>query len=284
MSSDRGYTTADLLVTALAREVDDGDLLTQGIGTHLPTCAGFLAKRTHAPSCCFLYSVGGVYSDRIGKITLTGFGKLSLNQPLRRVTYDEIVWDHLPTLPFKEFSRPAQVDRFGNTNNMVIGPYERPKVRLPGAGGIPDFSSYRTHESLLYLPRQESRVLVEKLDFRSGVGRLDGQDEHERRSLGVTGRGSHRLITDLAIIDFRSEGPRVASLHPGVEPDALREATGFHIDVPAEVPRTPEPTAEQLAIINEVDPSGIRQLEFVSASERFDRIRELARAEAEGTR
>ena len=280
MSSDVPYTTADLLVSAMAREIEDGELVTQGIGTHLPTCAYFLAKRTHAPSCRLLYSVGGAFSDRIGPISLTRFERLALDRPIRRVDYAEIVIDTLPTLPFKEISRPAQVDRFGNTNNMVIGPYSDPKVRLPGAGGISDFSPYATHHSLLYVPRHDRRTLVEALDFRSGVGRLAGESDEERLALGVTGRGAHRLITDLAIIDFTTEGANLVSLHQGCEVADVIAATSFQLNVPDRLDITPPPSSAQLALIQALDPHRMRELEFVSASARIERIRAIAAAEA----
>ena len=284
MSSEAPYTTADLLVTVMAREIRDGQLLAQGIGTHLPTCAYFLAKRTHAPSCRLLYSAGGAVSDRVGPISLTSFERLALDRPLRRVGYGEIVCEMLPTLPFMEFSRPAQVDGFGNTNNMVIGPYAAPTIRLPGAGGIPDFSPYASHESLLYLPRHDRRALVERLDFRSGVGRLAGQSDDERRELGVTGRGARRIVTNLAVIDFRAHGAVLAAVHPGVDADAVSAATGFPLDVPAEVQETPAPTSEQLELIRQLDPHGMRELEFVPAAERIARIRAIAAAEAGAAR
>jgi glutaconate CoA-transferase subunit B len=258
-SSD-GYSVAELMVAAFAAEIVDGELLTQGIGTHLPTCAYFLAKRTHAPSCALVYSVGGTVSNRGGRIGLTSIERLALDRPLRRVSYTELVCDTLPGLGFKEFSRPAQVDGFGNTNNMAIGPYERPKIRLPGAGGIPDFSPYETHDSLLYVPRHDRRALVRELDFRSGVD-------------------ARRLVTDLAIVDFRDEGAVLASVHPGVEVEDVIAATGFDLHVPSEVERTPAPTPEQLEIIREIDPLAIRDLEFVPAGRRIDRIREIQAAE-----
>jgi glutaconate CoA-transferase subunit B len=263
----------------MAREIADGQLVAQGIGTHLPTCAYFLAKRTHAPSCQLLYSVGGVLSDRVGTISLSSFERVALGRPLRKVGYMEIVADLLPSLPFMELSRPAQVDGFGNTNNMVIGPYANPKIRLPGAGGIPDFSPYTTFNSVLYVPRHDRRGLVNQLDFRSGVGRLRGESEEERQALGVTGRGSHRLITNLGIIDFTQQGAVLVSLNPGVDEQTVVEATGFELTISPDLARTPTPTDDQLSIIREIDPLGMHEFEFVPAAQRMSRIREIAALE-----
>jgi len=276
MSSEPSRALADLLVVAMAREIRDGELLAQGIGTHLPTCAYFLAKRTHAPSCRLLYSIGGTISDRIGPISLGGFERLALTAPLRRVGYAELICDTLAGLPFKEFSRPAQVDRYGNTNNTVIGPYAAPKLRLPGAGGIPDFSPYGSHHSLLYVPRHDRRTLVDRLDFRSGIGRLAGESDEQRGRLGVTGRGARRLITDLGIFAFGSTGAVLEALHPDVDLQSVIAATGFRFDLAADLQRTAVPTVAELALIDELDPDRIRELEFLPSADRYERIRELA--------
>lgn len=282
MAGAERYTVAELMVTTLAREIEDGDLLGQGLGTHLPTTAYFLAKHTHAPRCCFLYSAGGSFSNRAGALGLLGLERLALTSPLRKAGYAEMVLDTLPSVPFKEFGRPAQVDRFGNTNNMVIGAYDRPKVRLPGAGGIPDFSPYPSHGSYLYVPRHDRNAFVERIDFRSGVGRMNGEGDEERTRLGVTGRGARRAITDLAVIDFTDDGAVLASLHPGVALDHVRDATGFGLLVPEELGETPEPTDEQLRLIREeIDPLGLRDLEFVSSADRIGLIRSLLAREAE---
>jgi glutaconate CoA-transferase subunit B len=280
MSSEAKYTTADLLVVAMAREIRDGELLAQGIGTHLPTCAYFVAKRTHAPSCRLLYSIGGTISDRVGPISLTGFERLALTSPLRRVGYSELVCDTLAGLPFKEFSRPAQVDGYGNTNNTVIGHYAAPKLKLPGAGGIPDFSPYASHHSLLYVPRHDRRTLVERLDFRSGVGGLNGESAAQRAELGVTGRGARRLVTDLGVFAFSSNGAVLEALHPGSDVGSVIAATGFAFEHAADMAVTDPPTEAQVALIDELDPDRIRELEFLPSGERFNRIRALAGSRA----
>lgn len=263
MSSERGnWTAAEQMVATMAAEIGDGDLVTQGLGTHLPTCAYFLAKRTHAPSCCVLYSTGGTFSQRIAPIGLTSIPRNAVDRPLRRASYTEIVCDALPGMAFKEFARPAQVDGRGRTNNVLIGDRREPKLRLPGAGGIPDFSPYPSHHSMLYLPRHERRALVAELDFRSGLG-------------------ARLLVTNLCVIGFGPGGASLESVHPGVEVEEVVEQTGFELTVPARVRTTSPPTEEQLELIREIDPHRMRDLEFVSARERVERVREVYALESE---
>ncbi len=280
--SETPYTIAELMICAMAREIRDGEFLAQGIATHLPTSAYFLAKRTHAPHCWFLYSVGGSLSTQHGEVSLLGMEGLALDAPLKRIGYAEIVCDLLPGLSFMEFSRPAQLDRYGNTNNVVIGEHAHPKLRLPGVGGISDFSPYESHRAFLYVPNHDRKIFVERLDFVSGVGGLHGESREERARLGVTGRGTQRLVSNLGVFEFDAKGMHSVSLHPGVRADDVRDATGFTVDIAAGTPVTPLPSAEQLRLIREqIDPLEARELEFLSGAARLDRIRAiLAREQA----
>lgn len=281
MSAATGYTMAELMVCAIAREIRDGDYLAQGIATHLPTCAYFLAKRTHAPRCYFLYSVGCTVSTRQGPLSMLGMEPLALEQPLRAVGYAEIVCDMLPRVTFSEFSRPAQVDRHGNTNNVVIGDYAAPKLRFPGVGGVSDFSPYESHRAFLYVPRHDRKTFVEKLDFLSGIGHLGGESPAARVALGVTGHGTRRIVTNLGVFEFSAEGMTALSLHAGVSADDVRAATGFEVRIATDCPTTPPPSPEDLRLIrDEIDPLNARELEFLSGAPRLARIRELLAIEA----
>jgi hypothetical protein len=275
------WTTAELMVSVLVNEIDDGDLLGQGLGTHLPAVAYCVAKQTHAPRACILYSMGGSYSYHVRPLGLTSLQSTALTSPLRRSSYTEIVLDAMPSMRLKEFARPAQVDRWGNTNNMVIGDYDQPRVRFPGAGGIPDFSPYSSLTSILYLPRHTREVFVERLDFRSGIGRQWAQSTDPRGIPAETGAGASRIVTNLGIIDFDAAGPTVTSLHPGVTAGEIRAATGFELSIADATPVTPPPSAEVLRVIrSQIDPLGIRDLEFASSVNRRAMIRAILAQEA----
>jgi glutaconate CoA-transferase subunit B len=45
------------------------------------------------------------------------------------------------------FLGAAQIDRYGNLNTTVIGGYDRPETRLPGAGGAPEIASLRARDA-----------------------------------------------------------------------------------------------------------------------------------------
>jgi glutaconate CoA-transferase subunit B len=157
----------------------------------------------------------------------------------------------------------AQLDQYGNANNSVIGSnYHKPKVRLPGTAGLADMGSIG--KSLYFWnPDHSPRSLVEKVDFVSAAGYLDGGDARAR--LGLEG-GPTLVISNLAVMDFHpvSKKMRLKSVHPGTMVEQVHEATGFELLMPeATVPETLPPSQEQVRLIREViDPDGMRKRGF----------------------
>ncbi|MBC7270612.1 MAG: CoA-transferase [Streptomyces sp.] len=152
----------------------------------------------------------------------------------------------------------SQLDRHGNQNIACIGDWARPTRQLLGVRGAP--VNTLNHPTSYWVPRHSRRVFVERVDMVCGVG-YDRAAEHPG-----TARFHHlaRVVTDLCVLDFATpdHSMRLASLHPGVTVDEVREATGFPLTVPPEVPPTREPTARELHLIREViDPGGTRTRE-----------------------
>jgi glutaconate CoA-transferase subunit B len=148
------------------------------------------------------------------------------------------------------FLGAAQVDRFANLNSTVIGDYDNPKTRLPGAGGAPEIAA-GCGEVVIVVPHSR-RTFVEKLDFRTTVGFGDGPDR--RAELGFRGRGPTAVITDLALLEPDSDTKELTltQLHPGVTVDQVQEATGWELAIAAEPRRTEEPTEAELGALREL--------------------------------
>ena len=72
-----------------------------------------------------------------------------------------------------------------------------------------------------------------------------------------------RVVSNLGVFDFETpnHSMRLRSVHPGVTVDEVVEATGFSLVVPADVPTSRVPTEEELAIIEQLDPDGLRHRE-----------------------
>jgi glutaconate CoA-transferase, subunit B len=152
---------------------------------------------------------------------------------------------------------PTQLDRFGQANISAIGPHERPKVALVGARGFPGNSIH--HPNSFFIPTHNTRSLVKgEVDFVCSAGYNPARWFGGRQPLGLDLR---TILTDLAVLDFG--GPehaiRVRSLHPGIGFEQVQENTGFALLRADVIPITPAPTAEQLAIIAQLDPKGVRK-------------------------
>lgn len=193
------------------------------------------------------------------------------------VGFTQAATDLLPRFGPKEFFRPGQVDACGNFNNVYMGgSYEKPRLRLPGSGGIADVTVFED-KVYLYVPRHGRHTFVPDLDFRSGLG------HHPARRAG---HGPRYLISDLAQFDFVPPGEpdagrmRLCSVHAGATVQRVRAKTAFELVIPRTVPQTEPPSAAELRLLREeIDPLGVRELETLSGAARRERLREILRAE-----
>jgi glutaconate CoA-transferase subunit B len=258
------YSVDELMITVLADQFHDGDQACNGMASFLPVAAFMLARLTHAPELVWLASAAGL-DPRPERIPAS-----TLEAPLWRdsVMYIEQYgdfWNYVLNGRWlaKFCVGAAQLDQYGNANNSVIGSdYHAPKVRLPGTAGLGDMGSIG--KQLYYWNSSHSpRTMVEKVDFISAAGFLDGGDARER--LGLEG-GPRIVVSNLAVMDFHpvSKRMRLKTVHPGVTVEAVQEATGFELLMPeGSVPETRLPTEAQVRLIREViDPDEMRKREF----------------------
>ena len=267
------YTIDELISVCIARQVADGDILVQGIATPLVMAGYLLAKHTHAPRVSFASAIGNALVDEPGTIGLTRVEELWLNRALLTFGFAQIACEFLPRFQPKEFFRPAQVDAAGNFNNVVIGAdYERPRMRLPGCGGIADVTVYY-REIYLYVPRHSRAAFVERIDFVSGLG------HGPARRLGA---GPCYLVSNLGQFDFAHGRMRLIARHPGVTVDKIRTKTGFPLEIAPDLRETKAPTAEEVRLLREViDPLGVRRLETLSGAARKRALREILASECD---
>jgi hypothetical protein len=271
------YTVDELISVCIARQVADGDVLAQGIATPLVMAGYLLAQRTHAPTVAFASAIGNTLVDgaEVGPLRLTRIEALWLGQATLTFGFAQAACELLPRFQPKEFFRPAQMDALGNFNNIVIGDdYTRPRLRLPGCGGIADVTSY--YDAIyLYVPRHSRAVFVERIDFLSGRGLHPGRSAARHSQAGPC-----YLISDLGQFDFANGRMRLTTHHPGVSVERIRAKTGFPLDIAPDLRPTPPPTDEELCLLREeIDPLGIRRLETLSGAARKQALREILAAE-----
>jgi acyl CoA:acetate/3-ketoacid CoA transferase beta subunit len=261
-STAADYTVDEIICVCISRQINDGELIAQGIATPLVAAGYILAKLTHAPNIIFASAIGNVVSRGSTPLSLSRIEEVWLKDAMRLFGFAEAACELLPTLKIKEFFRPAQVDMHGNFNNIVIGDYSSPSLRLPGCGGIADVTTY-SHRVYLYVPRHSRAVFVKEVDFVSGLGYGKAH-------------GPCYLISDLGQFDFFGGRMRLVSYHPGVSVERIERRTGFPLDISPELCETPPPTEEEVKLLRDViDPLGIRKLECLSGPKRREKLRQI---------
>lgn len=276
------FTIDELISVCISRQIEDGELVVQGLATPLVTAGYILAKLTHAPNLLFASAIGQSLCQDWAPIGLTRVEALWLDKAMVSLGFVRSATELLPVFRPKEFFRPAQVDAWGNFNNVVIGDdYARPMMRLPGSGGIPDVTTFDDHVHL-YVPRHSRAVFVERLDFISGLGHPADPSVYEQdRTVRENGVGPCYLISDLGQFDFANGRLRLTSLHPGVALEKVRKKTGFRLEVAPVLVETPPPTPEEIRLLREdIDPMGIRRLETLGGGARKRLLREILEKES----
>jgi glutaconate CoA-transferase subunit B len=244
-----GWTPAEMMTVAAARALPDGATCLVGIG--LPSTAANVARRLHAPRLVLVYESGTIGSRPPSL-------PLSIGDGILAETADTVVgvvemfnyWLQPGRIDIG-FLGAAQLDRFANINTTVVGRYEQPDVRLPGAGGAPEIAS--SCREVIIVLRHGRDKLVETLDFVSSVGY--GAGPGDRARLGLRGGGPSRVITDLGLL---APDPATCELvlthvHPGVTVEQVRTATGWDLRLAEGLETTPPPTAEELEAVRAVE-------------------------------
>lgn len=242
------HTADEMMTVAAARALSNHDVCFVGIGA--PSAACNLARLTHAPDLTLIYESGTI-GTRPDTLPLSiGDGELA-ETALTTVSVPEMFqyWLQGGRISIG-FLGAAQLDRFGNINTTVIGPYDDPKVRLPGGGGAPEIAA--SCAEVFVTTKHTTRGLVESVDFVTSLG--FGPTGTERGALGVSTRGPTLVITDLAILrpDPQTNELVVNSLHPGVDRGRVQAATGWDVKFVDDLEETPAPTADELTVLREL--------------------------------
>jgi len=239
------YTPDELMTVAAARCVGNDDVCFVGIG--LPSAACNLARLTHAPRITLIYESGTI-ATRPSVLPLSiGDGELCATA-LTTVSVPEFFRYWLPSGRISVgFLGAAQIDRFANLNSTVIGPYDRPAVRLPGAGGAPEMAA-ACQRIFIIIPHSR-RAFRTRLDFLTTLGHGDGSGHRAR--LGLTTAGPAKVITDLCVMepDDRTQELTVTSLHPGISKPQVEAATEWPVRFAADLAETRPPEPCELEVL-----------------------------------
>lgn len=251
--SDVAYTTDELMIVNAARQL--GTYAAAGkpvcfVGIGLPSTAANLARRLYDPAPVLIYESGCIGSKPTKLPLSIGDGELGETSDAV-VSVPEIFayWLQAGRIDLG-FLGGAQLDKRGNINSTVIGPYDNPKTRLPGAGGAPEIAA--SAGQVMVIMRQGRRAFVEKCDFRSSIGH--GDYPGHRRELGLRGAGTTMIVTDLGVLqpDPDSEELIMTALHPGVTREQATEATGWALQFSPVLGTTAPPNEHELATLRKL--------------------------------
>ncbi len=250
---DLGYSRTEMMIAASARGLEGAKNCFVGVG--LPNIVCNLAKRTVARDLQLVYE-SGVFGARPERLPLS-IGDPTLATGATAITsmFELFAFYLQAGLIDVAFLGGAQIDRFGNLNTTVIGPYETPKVRLPGSGGACEIAIHARH--ILVIMRQAKRSFVDRLDFRTSPGH-SGDPAHDA-ARGWHGTGPTSVVTDLGTFGFDGATGEMTlvTLHPGMTLDDVRANMGWDPKVSPDLAETPEPTPRELGLIREeLDPTG----------------------------
>jgi glutaconate CoA-transferase subunit B len=230
------YTADEMMTIAAARMVRNGVAVFVGIG--LPSAAANLARLTHAPDAVLIYESGAIGAK-------PSVLPLSIGDSELAETSDTVVslvelfnyWLMGDKIGMG-FLGAAQIDKYGNLNSTVIGPYRKPKVRLPGAGGAPAVAAH-CGEVVITL-RHNPKAFVDQLDFRSTT---------------FPRNGPLAVISDLGILtpDPATKELELTSIHPGVTLEQAVAATGWPLQVAAQVRTTRPPSVTELRVLRDLN-------------------------------
>jgi glutaconate CoA-transferase, subunit A len=269
----------EIMAVTLARMYDNDSLCAVGAVSPLAMVSYLLAKHTHAPDMLIMPMSSGFVGIAARPMTLMLGETLDAQTSFMHCGGDDTYHQYYQRgLITHEVVSAAQIDGHGRTNNIAIRVSDAKVVRLPGQGGMADVANM--HQNfLLYLTRHSPRSLVEAVDYASAARGLVGDEE--RRAAGYR-PGYVRLVTNLGVFELNQATRllELTALHPGVTVDQVAAATGFPLVLAREVTTTELPTRRELAVLRqEVDPLGIRRLEFIPSRERTALLTELLDAE-----
>ena len=246
------YSLAELMIVANADIYkDDGEVLVTGIGV-LPRIAASLAMKTCNTDIMMTDSEAWILSEPNPLVRDKDFKQKNENWMGFSRIFDN-VWSGKRHIT----GGPTQIDRFGQTNiSRLGGTHQQPKVQMLGARGFPGNSI--SHINSFIVMSHSKRVFVEgEVDMVCTIGY---NPERLPKGHSLDDLKLSTIITDLCVLDFN--GPdhkiQIRSLHPGISAEQVQENTGFELHIPGNIPTTAAPTAEQVAIINKIDPQNWR--------------------------
>ncbi len=249
--------TAELIASVIAHCIRDGVFTGAGTGCWEVLAGLRLAQLTHAPNASFTLGGTGALNPKLRQLPSSLNNDAGLADCEARIGLEELFDLELCGAFDIMFLSGMQIDQFGNVNLAFAGSWEKPVLRGPGTVGL-EFAPC-VPKWIGFFRSHTKQVFVPKVDFISAIGY--GCGPNSRRNFGIADdHGPELIVTNLAVLDFcpDTRRMRLRSVHPGTRIEQVIANTGFDLIVPANVPETPLPSADELHILRtEIDSSGL---------------------------
>jgi glutaconate CoA-transferase subunit B len=232
VKKETDYSLREMMAIAAAREINNGEIVFCGTGISM--LAAMAAKNISAPqSTIFLADSRVMHATAVNGGLAEAFATMQ-----NRFTGSRVVG----------ILGAAQIDIYGNLNSTVIGDYHQPDTRFSGSGGACDVASF-VNRTIIFM-QHEKRKFVEKLDYFTSPGWIDGPGGRER--IGLGSGGPETVITNLGILRFAKTSKKMylAATYPGITAAEIQQNTGFTLD-PGEAEEFSPPTPKELKILRE---------------------------------
>lgn len=240
MKRETPYSTNELMTVTASRLLKDGQNIVVGLG--LPQIATLLAKRTHAPNLTIIYEIGVTNPETVDP----GVGIADPRYWYRSDYYTGFIGTlgRILQRGYVDvgFLGGLQIDRYGNINSTLTKE-EKGFRHFTGSGGAADIASFA--KRIYIVMKHEKRKIVDKVDYLTTVGYLNGGDSRVKE--GLPPCAEIKVITNLCVFGFdENRTIKVESIHPGVTPEEVVENTGTKVTIGSGTETTEEPTQEEI--------------------------------------
>jgi glutaconate CoA-transferase subunit A len=281
--TDAPVTTDEMMAVRIARMLDNESFASAGAVSALGNVAYRLAKANHAPDLLISTFSCGHVDIAAGTMTLSLLESMDAASAVAHCGGDETYSTYYQAgFVSHEIIGAAQIDAQGRTNNLELTKPSGGPLRLPGQGGMSDVANMHSNY-VVYVPRHSRGTLVESVEIVSSARGIISAEDRERAGYRP---GEIWLVTNLCVFRYdEAQGQLVVvETMPGVTHETIPAETGFKVIFADDCPPVEPPTARELALLRQdIDPLGIRRLEFVGARDRGALLDEIIERDRAGT-
>jgi len=255
----RQYTGYEMMLISASRQIKKSDIIFNAF--HWPFLVVHIARLLHFPDLYNVIEIG-IIKDKLIEPTKMPF---SISDPIL-VPNSLFIGDSIDMLAVLQrgeitlaFLSTSMIDKYGNCNTTVIGPYEKPIYRLPGGGGATEIAGL-SKRLVWLLDEHTKRRFQNKLDFITDPGYLDGYNSRIKAGYPPD-TGPELIITPLCIMRFDPETKEayLDALHPDTTVEQVKENTGWDLKVADEVKQIEPPTIKEIEACRKTMKDAIEQ-------------------------